>query len=74
MFISDTRIPLSPSFMSWRFSGISVVIMGSPAAIASMRAFDIPSKSVGRMKQLEILRSCGTSVRRPRKSMLFFDR
>ena len=55
------------------FSGISVVMTGSPLAMASIRALDCPSKRVGSTKQSEILRSWGTSVRRPRKEILFFD-
>src|SRR3989344_3601992 len=57
------RIPFFLSVIKSLFSGISVVITGSRAAIASRRAFDIPSKRVGRTKQLLALRISGTSER-----------
>lgn len=68
-----TKKPDLLSSTSALFSGISVVMTGRLEAIASMIALDMPSKRVGRTKQSEILRSCGTSVRRPRKETLFLD-
>lgn len=50
-FCGATSNPFSLEVMSIRFSGISVVMTGMPAAIASRIAFDWPSKRVGRTKR-----------------------
>lgn len=74
LFFGGTSSPVVAFVINAWFSGISVVMTGTPAAIASRIAFDWPSKSVGSTKRWESFKMAGTSFRRPRSRIESFER